>query len=63
MVAWKEDEQEALKNFQSLENQTFNIEILSQEELSELTPGMSNVRFKRSVSLTSTLSEETSQSI
>ena len=44
MVAWKKDEQEALKNFQSSENQNFNIEILSQEELSDLTPGMSKVR-------------------
>ena len=57
MVAWKEDEQEALKNFQSLENQSFNIEILTREELSELTPGMSNVRV--SFCLTSTLSEGT----
>ena len=55
MVAWKEDEQEALKNFQSLENQNFDIEILTQEELSELTPGMSNVRVI--ICLTSTLSE------
>ena len=44
MVAWKEDEKAALKNFQSSENQSFNIEILNQEELSDLTPGMSNVR-------------------
>ena len=47
VVAWTAADQKALEKFKSKENENFNIEILTSEELAEITPGMSDVSVNR----------------